>query len=72
MELARALADAAHGGQVLMTEEAWHGVQELLQVCAPHRHLGRASVICISTQPATAANMAHCMFSGVRASPEQP
>ncbi|KAG2454070.1 hypothetical protein HYH02_001110 [Chlamydomonas schloesseri] len=31
VELARALADAAHGGQVLMTEEAWHGVQELLQ-----------------------------------------
>ncbi|GFR45252.1 hypothetical protein Agub_g6358, partial [Astrephomene gubernaculifera] len=29
--LARALADAAHGGQVLLTEEAWQGVQDLLQ-----------------------------------------
>ncbi|KXZ50125.1 hypothetical protein GPECTOR_18g99 [Gonium pectorale] len=32
VELTRALADAAHGGQVLMTEEAWQGVQELVQV----------------------------------------
>ncbi|KAG2499572.1 hypothetical protein HYH03_002517 [Edaphochlamys debaryana] len=31
VSLARALADAAHGGQVLMTEEAWQGVQDLLQ-----------------------------------------
>lgn len=30
--LARALADSAHGGQVLMTEEAWQGVQDMLQV----------------------------------------
>ncbi|PNH10309.1 Adenylate cyclase [Tetrabaena socialis] len=30
--LARALSDAAHGGQVLLTEEAWQGVQGVLQV----------------------------------------
>lgn len=31
MLLCERLADVAHGGQVLMSEEAWQGVQDLLQ-----------------------------------------
>lgn len=30
--LAERLAEAAHGGQVLLSEEAWQSVQDLLQV----------------------------------------
>lgn len=33
VRLAERLAEVAHGGQVLLSEEAWQGVQDLLQVC---------------------------------------